>query len=168
MFRNIRARKSFRIWSSSFKADSALGLYFHIQLFHIQHIPASFLIIQDVPQKIKSGSENKQKTHYARDGGINLRMHEHGQQVREGLRTRQNIINRLYEKCHQEVDLFHLKMFSKQKVKKCFSSFNKFSVSLVKAEIQEEFVGNCHTGDGRSEKLKGNQEAARVRDRTKQ
>lgn len=95
-------------------------------------------------------------------------MHEHGQRVREGLRTRQNIINRLYEKCHQEVDLFHLKMFSKQKVKKCISSFNKFSVSLVKAEIQEEFVGNCHTGDGRSEKLKGNQEAARVRDRTKQ
>lgn len=38
----------------------------------------------------------------------------------------------------------------------------------MKAEIQEEFVGNCHTGDGRSEELKGNQEAARVRDRTKQ
>ena len=42
VFRNIRARKSFRIWSSSFKADSALGLCFHIQLFHIQHIPAFF------------------------------------------------------------------------------------------------------------------------------
>lgn len=53
-------------------------------------------------------------------------------------------------------------------MKKFISSFNKFSISLVKAEIQGEFVGNCHTGSGRLEKLKGNQEAARVRDRTKQ
>ena len=44
----------------------------------------------------------------------------------------------------------------------------KDSRIVVKAEIQGEFVGNCHTGSGRSEKLKGNQEAARVRDRTKQ
>ena len=81
----------------------------YISIFN-NHNPACFLITQDVPQKIKSGSESKRKTHCARDGGINLRTHKHGQQVREDLRTRQKV-NRLYEKSHQEVDLFHLKMF---------------------------------------------------------